>query len=417
MKILIKNITIVDMEGNEPYISDLLVDNDTISKIDDNIQDGVDKIIDGTNKLIMPGLINTHSHLGMSLFRTYGENKKLMDWLNNYIFPKEELLTPELVYDFTMLSCIEAIKSGTTCLDDMYFYEQEVVKVFERLGLRGIIGVNLPIDEDNNIITKVKEKGLEDLIYLYGGPHAPYTTTEESYIKYVDIAKKYNIGIQTHLSETQDEVNIIKERYNKTSTKHLYDLGVLDVPVILPHGIYLSDEDIEILKNVNGGIVHNPISNAKLASGICDVRKLLDSGITVGLGTDGASSTTTLDMFEEMKTCAYMQKLKYMDSSIISSYEILQMATINNAKIINKQNEIGSIKIGKKADLIILDLNKPHLIPINDIYSTLVYGANGSDVVTTIINGKILMENRKLIDIDENEVINNCNEIAKDFYK
>lgn len=417
MKILIKNITIVDMEGNEPYISDLLVDNDTISKIDDNIQDGVDKIIDGTNKLIMPGLINTHSHLGMSLFRTYGENKKLMDWLNNYIFPKEELLTPELVYDFTMLSCIEAIKSGTTCLDDMYFYEQEVVKVFERLGLRGIIGVNLPIDEDNNIITKVKEKGLEDLIYLYGGPHAPYTTTEESYIKYVDIAKKYNIGIQTHLSETQDEVNIIKERYNKTSTKYLYDLGVLDVPVILPHGIYLSDEDIQILKNVNGGIVHNPISNAKLASGICDVRKLLDSGITVGLGTDGASSTTTLDMFEEMKTCAYMQKLKYMDSSIISSYEILQMATINNAKIINKQNEIGSIKIGKKADLIILDLNKPHLIPINDIYSTLVYGANGSDVVTTIINGKILMENRKLIDIDENEVINNCNEIAKDFYK
>ncbi|MBE5821136.1 MAG: amidohydrolase [Clostridiales bacterium] len=415
MSILIKNANILDVEGNKVYISDIYIKNNVIEKIQENLEIDADEVIDANGKVVMPGLINTHSHLGMSIFRTYGENLELMKWLTEYIFPKEELLTDELVYNFTKLSLIEAIKTGTTCVADMYLREKQGLKAYLETKMRGAVGINFPNELNEGIMEELKENN--DMIYPYFIPHAPYTTPEERYREYVELAKKYNAGIQTHLSETLDEVNIIKERYGKTSTQLLKDLGVLDVPVILAHGIYLTDEDIEILKDIKGGISHNPISNCKLASGICDVRKLLDNGITVGLGTDGASSTTTLDMFEEMRTCAYMQKIKYMKSDIITSFEILKMATINNAKILEKENEIGSIKEGKKADLIIVDINKPHTTPAIDIPSILVYSTNGNDVETTIINGNIIMKDRKLIGINENEVLEKCNYLTKEFYK
>lgn len=415
MSILIKNANILDVEKEEIYVSDIYIKENIIEKIERNIQIEADEVIDATGKVVMPGLINTHSHLGMSIFRTYGENLELMKWLTEYIFPKEELLTDELIYNFTKLSLIEAIKTGTTCIVDMYLREKQGFRAYIETKIRGSIGINFPSEINEGIIEEINEN--KDMISPYFIPHAPYTTPEERYREYVELAKKYNAGIQTHLSETMDEVKIIKERYGKTSTKHLKDLGVFDVPVILAHGIYLTDEDIKILKNIKGGISHNPISNCKLASGICDVRKLLDNGITVGLGTDGASSTTTLDMFEEMRTCAYLQKIKYMKSDIITSFEILKMATINNAKILGKQDEIGSIKQGKKADLIIIDIDKPHTTPAIDIPSILVYSTNGSDVETSIINGNVIMKDRKLTVLDEKEVLDKCIVLAKEFYK
>ncbi len=416
MKILIKNATILDIENECTYNSDLLMENDKIVKIEENIQDNVDKIIDAKGKLLMPGFINTHCHLAMSLFRCYGENKKLMDWLNNYIFPQEERLTEELVYYFTVLSCIEAIKSGTTYVLDMYYYPKGILNAFKDTGIRGGLGYGEIIRVDNpDLFDYIKQTNMEDMVDIYCDPHAPYTVDENTYRKQVEYAKKYNLSIETHLAETTDEINIIKERYGKTPVEYLNDLGVLDERVVLAHGIYLNDSDIEILKKIKGGIVHNPISNAKLASGICDVRKLLDRGILVGLGTDGASSTTTIDMFEEMKTCAYLQKLKYMDPSIITSYEILKMATINNAKIIGKE-DIGSIKVGNKADIILVDLDKIYFKPNLDIASLLVYAANGDSVNTTIINGKIVMENRKILTINEDKLIDKCDELVNKFY-
>lgn len=419
MKILIKNATILDVEKENTYNSDLLIEENKITKIEENIKDTVDEIIDATGKLVMPGLINAHCHLAMSLFRGYGENKALMDWLNNYIFPKEENLTDELVYYFTLLSCIEAIKSGTTYVLDMYFYPNSVLDAYRNIGIRGGIGSGRLFEnsDDKNIIDYVKENNMEDMVDIYCDPHAPYTVEKEIYANHVKSAKEYNIGIQTHLAETIDEINIMEQRYGKTPVEYLADAGVFEVPIVLAHGIYLNDNDIEILKNAKCGIIHNPVSNAKLASGICDVRKLIDSGILVGLGTDGASSTTTLDMFEEMRLCAYLQKLKYMDPSIVDSFEILKMATLNNAKILGKDKDIGSIQIGKKADLIILDLDKIYFKPNLDIASLLIYAANGDCVDTSIINGKIVMKDREILTINEKEIIEKCDKLVKEFYK
>ncbi len=417
MKILIKNAWIIDMENKEPYISDMLIENDKISKIEKNINDLVDKVIDGTNKVLMPGLINTHGHLGMSIFRTYGENVELMEWLNLYIFPKEANLTPELIHDFSLLSCIEAIKTGTTNVVNTYFMQNEVADAYKEIGIRGIIGSTDAFKNNDNVdlFEYVKNMDNDNLITLYCDPHSPYACDTEYLKENIQNAKKHNTGIQIHVAETQDEINIIKEKYNMTPVEYLDSIGMFEVPVILAHGIYVNDSDIEILKKIKGGIAHNPISNAKLASGICDVIKLRDNGINVGLGTDGASPTTTLDMFEQMKVCGYLQKLKYMSSTVIDSYDILQMATIDGAKVLCQEEQIGTIKVGKKADVILIDIDKSYLTPCLDIYSLLVYGVNGRDVETVIVNGKVIMENRKILTLNEEEVKYKCRKSVQRF--
>lgn len=418
MKILIKNPLVVDMENKETYIKDVLIENDKIAKIEDNIQDKVDKIIDGSNKVLMPGLVNTHGHLGMSIFRTYGENKELMEWLNEYILPKEKELTPELIHDFSLLSCIEAIMSGTTTVVNTYFSQNVVADAYKEVGIRGIIGSTdaYKNNEDVNLFDYVKKIDKNNMISVYCDPHSPYTCDTEYLKENIANAKKYNTGIQIHVAETMDEINIIKQRYNMTPVEYLNSIGMFDVPVILAHGIYINDKDIQILKNIKGGISHNPISNAKLASGICDVVGLRNSGINVGIGTDGSCPTTTLDMFEEMKVCGYLQKLKYMKSSIIDSYDILQMATIDGAKVLCKNEEIGSIKVGKKADVILIDIDKINLVPVLDIYSLLVYGVNGYDVNTVIINGNVVMENREILTVNAEEIKEKCTLLAQKFY-
>lgn len=418
MRILIKKPLIIDMENKDIYIKDVLIEDTKICKIENNINELVDKVIDGSNKVLMPGLINTHGHLGMSIFRTYGENKQLMDWLNNYILPKERNLTPELIHDFSLLSCIEAIKSGTTSVVNTYFSQNVVADAYKQIGIRGIIGStdSYRNNDSINLFEYVNSIDTEGLIKVYCDPHSPYTCDTNYLKENIENAKKYNTGIQIHVAETQDEINIIKEKYNMTPVEYLNSIGMFEVPVILAHGIYINDKDIDILKNIRGGISHNPISNAKLASGICDVVKLRDNGISVGIGTDGPCPTTTLDMFEEMRVCGYFQKLKYMNSSIIDSCEILKMATIEGANVLCQANEIGSIKVGKKADVILVDIDKSYLIPCLDVYSLLVYGVTGRDVDTVIINGKIVMENRKVLTVNEEEIKERCKDLAQKFY-
>ena len=423
MKTLITNGLILDMVGEVPNIrkADILIENNTILKIEKDITDEFDKKINAKNMLIMPGLVNTHTHLAMSIFRGYKDDRKLMDWLENAIFPVEDKLQPEDIYWNSYLSCLEMIKSGTTTCNDMYFGMNKVIEAIEATGLRAVVAWCLTDDSIRDKVERTREyakiynNNPESKITIFTSPHAPYSCNPDTIKLCVDLAKELNTGLHIHLAETQNEVVTIRDRYDKTATEYLADLDVFDVPVVLAHGIYISDSDIEILKkhNIKGGISHNPISNCKLSSGICDVVKLRKNGINVGLGTDGIGSTTTLDMFEEMKTAAYLQKVNTMEPTSIKAYDILKMATIEGAKVLGLEDSIGTIEEGKKADLIFIKTDKIHLCPENDICTNLVYSANGADVDTVMIDGKVIMQNRKMIDINEREIMKKVKKIAK----
>ena len=423
MKTLIANGYILDMVGDEPNIrkSDILLEDNKIVKIDKEILQEVDEKINAKNMLIMPGLVNTHTHLAMSIFRGYKDDRKLMDWLENAIFPVEDKLKPEDIYWNSYLSCLEMIKSGTTTCNDMYFGMNKVIEAIEATGLRAVVAWCLTDDSIRDKIERTREYAKKynnkenSKITIFTSPHAPYSCNPDTIKLCVDLAKELNTGLHIHLAETLNEVKIIKDRYGKSATEYLADLDVFDVPVILAHGIYISESDIEILKkhNIKGGISHNPISNCKLSSGICDVVNLRKNGINVGLGTDGIGSTTTLDMFEEMKTAAYLQKVNTMEPTSINAYDILKMSTIEGAKVLGLEKQIGTIEEGKKADLIFIKTDKLHLCPENDICSNIVYSANSSDVDTVIIDGKVIMQNRKMINMNEREVMKQVKRIAK----
>lgn len=420
MKTLIKNATLLDMSLNVPNVrkSDILVEDNIIVKIEENIEDDCDKILDAKEMVVMPGFVNTHTHLAMSIFRGYKDDQKLMDWLENAIFPVEDKLRPEDIYWNSFLSCIELIKTGTTTCNDMYFGMDQTIKAVEESGLRGVVAWCITDTSIKDKIIRTREYHEKynyegSKIKVYVSAHAPYSCGPETIQLCVDLAKELNTGIHIHLSETLQEDKIIRERYGKTGTEYLNDLHVFDVPVVLAHGIYISDNDLEILKGVRGGISHNPISNCKLSSGICDVTKLRKNGISVGLGTDGIGSTTTLDMFEEMKTAAYLQKINTMEPTSIKAYDILKMATIEGARVLGLENEIGTIEVGKKADMIFINTDKTHLYPENDLCTNLVYSANGADVDTVMIDGKIVMQNRKLLDINEKHVKKNVAKVVK----
>lgn len=419
MSIVIKNAYILDMVGEEPNIriSDIYIEENKISKIDENINLECDEIIDGTGKLVMPGLVNTHTHLPMSIFKGYKDDRTLMDWLNNAIFPVEDKLESDDFYYNSCLSILEMIKSGTTTCNDMYFGTERIVDAIEKMGIRANVSWCVTDDSIRDKLDKTREyakkyNNTDNKIKVLVSLHAPYTCNPNTVKLCVDLAKEINTGIHVHLAETKDEVNIINERYGKTPTEYLNDLNVFDVKTILAHGIYLTDSDIEILKTKDTGIAHNPISNCKLSSGICNVTKLHENNINVGIGTDGSGSTTTLDMFKEMRLTAYLQKVNTFNPTVIKAYDILKMATIEGAKVLGLDNEIGTIEIGKKADIIIIDLIKPHLYPLNDIATNIVYSANGSDVETVIIDGNIIMKNRDIKTIDENELYNKINQIS-----
>ena len=422
MRTLVTNAYVLDMVGEVPNIEkkDILIENNIIKKIEKDIDKEieVDEKINAKNMLVMPGLINTHTHLAMSIFRGYKDDRKLMDWLENAIFPVEDKLESEDIYWNSYLSCLEMLRSGTTTCNDMYFGMNKVIEAIENTGLRALVAWSMTDDSIRDKVEKTREYAKKynvpgSRIKVITSPHAPYSCNPDTIKLCVDLAKELNTSLHIHLSETLDEEETIREWYNKRGTEYLNDLGVFDVPVILAHGIYISDSDIEILKNVKGGIAHNPISNCKLSSGICDVVKLRRNGINVGLGTDGIGSTTTLDMFEEMKTAAYLQKVNTMEPTSIKAYDILKMATIVGAKVLGLDDEIGTLEPGKKADMIFIRTDKLHLCPDNDVCTNIVYSANGSDVDTVMIDGKIIMQNRKMINLDEKEVMKQVKKIAK----
>lgn len=246
------------------------------------------------------------------------------------------------------------------------------------------------------------------------GHHAPYTCPPEKLKLAVDLARELKSGLHIHLAETTEEVQQISQSYGKSPAKYLADLGVFDGNhVLLAHAVHLSHDDISLLRNIRGGISHNPVSNQKLGCGIAPVKELRDMGITVALGTDGAGSATTLDMFEEIKAAAWMQKNRYFDPKIINAYQVVQMATLEGAKALGLERVTGTLEVGKMADIILVDMEKPHLYPHNDVCALLAYAANGSDVDTTIINGMVVMQNRKLQLLDEREILLQAEKCAR----
>lgn len=371
--------------------------------------------IDAKGKVVIPGLVNTHQHAAMSLLRGYADDLPLQEWLEKWIWPIEKHVTPHDIYVGALLTATESIMTGTTTVNTMYHYtpEENEAKAFAETGLRGVIGhvcFSWRKKEDKKALKDLaknwhdKEKGL---VRVSVDPHSPYTVDPE-YMKELkeikgELNQKYGsektpIIWHTHVAETIDEQEKIRKAFkiklkNGVMT-YLDSLGVLDKHVIAAHCVALTDRDISIMKKRKVKASHNPISNLKLASGISPVPKMVRKGITVSLGTDSPCSNNTADMFETMKATALLHKSVNKNPTITPAKQVLAMATIEGAKALSWENEIGSIEIGKKADLTIIDFNKPHLCPLYNEISHLVYAAKSADVNTVIINGKIVMENR-----------------------
>lgn len=419
MKILIKNGYVVSMVS-DVVKADLLIEDGKIAFIG-NTDIEADKVIDATDKIVMPGLINAHTHVPMSIFRGYSDELTLNDWLRKKMWPIEDKMTADDAYWASMLSGIEMIKSGTTTFNDMYFFEDEIAKMAEQLGMRAILSRCI-IGEGEDMIKKAEEaetlynnyhNKCEGRIKVCVGLHAPNTCPPETIRKGIELADKLGTPIHIHYLETKDEINYINNTYLSSVTEYLKKLGLFNYHVMLAHGVHISDADIDVLKEISGGVVHNPVSNMKLGSGFANTAKLLKNEINVALGTDGQGSTNTLDMFLEIKLAAYMQKGMYNSATAMTAEDVLKMATIKGAEVLGIDSEVGSLEVGKRADIIIINTNKPHLCPIHNIYSTLAYSVSGDDVETSIIDGNIVMENRVIQNVDEAEILTECNRVTR----
>jgi 5-methylthioadenosine/S-adenosylhomocysteine deaminase len=424
-KILIKGATVLTMEEHDAVFQDgeVAIEGNRIIAagpkgcVPPNFT--AERVIDGSGMVAMPGFINCHTHASMTLLRSYADDLPLMKWLNEKIWPLEAKLTPEDCYWGSMLCCLEMIKSGTTAFADMYFEMGETALAVKESGIRaclsrGMIGVGPDAEqaiEENVKLVEDWSGRADGRITTMFGPHAPYTCPPDYIKRVMALAEKYNAGIHIHVAETKDEIQQIKETYGMTPVQLLDSIGLFDLPVLAAHCVHLSQEDIAIMAAKKVGVAHCPASNMKLASGIAPVAELLKAGAIVGLGTDGAASNNNLDMMEEMHIASLLQKVSTSDPMALPSFQALQMATASGARVLGFA-DVGMLKPGMKADLILVDLRCPHLCPRHDLVAHLVYAAQSADVDTVIINGEIVMENRKVLTIDEEEVMRRAQESA-----
>jgi len=380
------------------------------------------KVIKATDKLVMPGLINSHTHAAMSLFRGLADDLPLDKWLNTYIFPVEKaFVNEEFTYWGTLLAGWEMITSGTTCFADGYFCEDAAVKACLDLGIRGILAqgiIDFPApgvpDFKKNIFYAEqflkKWQGVSELITPAIFAHAPYTCSDKTLKFAKRLANDYQIFFFIHVAETKWEVEEIKKIHGFTPVAYLYHLGILDPNTVLVHANWLTEEEMAIIRDTEVKVVHCPESNLKLANGLSPVPKLLDKNILVALGTDGCASNNNLDLFQEMSTCAKIHKGFSLDPTIMSTQTVLKMATVSPAQMFFLN--IGMLKKGNLADLIIINFKQPHLFPFYNPYSHLVYAVHGTDVKTVIINGKIIVEDKKLLSINSQKIKTNIYNLA-----
>ena len=428
MSILIKNVGLIPMDGKEEWIenTNIYIKEDKIfhiGEIRDDIE--VEREIDGRNRIAMPGLVNSHTHIGMSLLRNFADDMPLHDWLTKKIWPIEANLQAEDVYWGSLLSMVEMIESGTTAFCDMYFFMDEVAKALEESGMRGVLTRGL-IEEEGGSQDKLDETRelfntwngrAEGRIKIMVAPHAPYTCSPDFLKRSLDLAKELDTGIHIHVSETKKELEDSLKEHGKTPVEHLNDLGILDVHTIGAHCVHVNDEDIKIMKEKGLFPVNNPSSNLKLASGFAPVDAMLKAGIAVSLGTDGSSSNNNLNMFEEIHLASIINKAVTGDAVSVPAIKALEMATINGAKALDWEDQIGSIEVDKKADLILIDTDKTHLYPHHDQISAVAYSTQGSDVDTVIVDGRILMENREIKTLDVEKIKYMVEKRAKDLIR
>lgn len=416
---VIKNGTVLTMSPNREKIEniDIVIKDNEIIELVDDYKGQYDELIDATNKIVMPGIINAHTHLGMSYFRATNDNLTLQDWLNNKIWPIEDKMTDDDVYYGALLSCIEMIKTGTTTSNDMYFSSMRAIDALLETKVRCLFtrclsdinnNGNKVIDEFLELYNKYKDN---DLIKFSVAPHAMYTCNLEYLKKCSLLATKLNLPVHMHYLENKQEIEDIKRIYNMKPIDVLKESGLINNKLILAHCTYLDDENLEEFKGKDISIAHNPISNLNLGCGVANIVKYKDYA-NICLGTDSQGSGNNLNMFYHMSIVDLLQKGKYTDSTVISSYEVLKMATINGAKALG-MNDIGSIEVGKKADIIMLDLEDSQAAPHIDLITNIVHNAY-NNVSMTMINGNILMKDKKLLlKIEENEIINIINNRIK----
>lgn len=418
MKIAIKNGLVISMNPNENKTikKDIVITNNIITDITNNYTGKCDILIDAKNKIIMPGLINCHTHLGMSLFRATNDNMNLDDWLTKKIWPIEDKLTNDDMYYATMLSIIEMIKSGTTCANDMYYNCEGSLKAINESKIRMSFSRCLINDDENKIkeFINLYKNNKNDKVTFTVTPHSLYTCSKEYLIKCKNLADKYQLPIHIHLSENENEVEKIKKEYHKLPIEVLNDLGYLDNKLILAHSVFLEDKELHLLKDKNVSICHNPVSNLNLGCGIADITKYKDY-VNICLGTDGQGSGNNLNMFYHMSLVDYLQKGIHCNPLALSSYDVLKMATINGAKALGLDKKIGSIEKGKLADIIILDMHSINTEPNIDIITNITHNAI-NNVDTVIIDGKILMQNKVLnLNVDTNDIIHKVNTIIRKY--
>jgi 5-methylthioadenosine/S-adenosylhomocysteine deaminase len=383
------------------------------------------EVIDGRDAIVMPGLVNAHTHAAMSLFRGFADDLPLKQWLFEKIFPAEaKFLTQETVYWGALLGCLEMIASGTTCFADGYFFEGEAARATHESGLRALIaqgvidfpapGVENP-KENLQVARDFIEKwcSFSDLITPGMFCHSTITCSDQTLQRAWEISRGFDVPLQIHLSETSDEVNEVMRETGKRPVHYLEQLGLIDKGLIAVHAVHLDESEMECLNEKCVKVVHVPESNMKLCAGVAPIAEMVRMGLTVGLGTDGCASNNNLDLFQEMDTAAKLSKVFNLDPTSLDAKTVLKMATTWGASLLGLEKEVGTLEKGKKADIIVLDVHTPHLCPIYDPVSPLVYSASGADVKDVIVNGRVLMKDRKFTTLDPIEIMNRVREISR----
>jgi 5-methylthioadenosine/S-adenosylhomocysteine deaminase len=380
--------------------------------------------IDARGQIVLPGLVNTHTHAPMVMYRGLADDLALMEWLQKYIFPAEaKTVSPEMVRIGTRLAALEMIESGTTTYADMYYFEEEIAQATRAAGLRGVLGqtiIGFPVADAKTpadalaraerFITAFKG---DSLIVPAVAPHAVYTNDEATLKASAALARRYDVPLIIHLAETEDEIKTTRDQHQASPVAYLESIGFLGARTIAAHGVWVSDEDIQVLKRRGVGVSHNPESNMKLASGTAPVIRYLAAGVALGLGTDGAASNNDLDMFEAMRQASFLAKHATRDPTAVPARTALDLATIGGAQALGMDRMIGSLEAGKRADLIVVATGAARQTPLYDPVSHLVYVTRGDDVRSTIVNGKVLMRDRTLRTLDRAAVIAEANRLAR----
>ena len=430
--LLIQGGMVLTLDEQDSIIDpgDIAIKGDTILEIGPDLMAKYpgSEVLEARGQLVMPGLVNAHIHAAMTLFRGLADDLALMDWLKNHIFPAESrYMSADNVYLGTLLACIEMIKSGTTTVGDSYFFEAEAARAVQEAGLRGVMAQGIvdfpcpdvPAPNENLLLAEefiCQWKGTDRIGHRIRPAlfcHSTYTCCPKTLRETKEMAQKHGIPFGIHLAETQAEIEEVMRLYGKRPVRHLADLGILDETVMAVHCVWLSPEEIDLLHKFQVKVVHTPESNMKLASGVAPVPALLQRGITVGLGTDGCASNNDLDLFREMDTAAKLHKVTRLDPTALSARQVVRLATTGGAHVLGLASQIGSLEPGKKADVITLDLQKPHLVPLYNPYSHLVYTLNGADVNSMVVNGTILMRNRKLLHLEEEPIMERIMDLSR----